>query len=587
MSTVSLNFEGAQGIAAGLDALSRSVETLAQRQTANTRATQAGARASTQAAGSMESLAQSAQRGVQRFQSVASAVQSLVGQLGGESRTAGLVSSLAANVVQFSMLGSALGPGGAVIGGLAAASAGIYQIATQSRDAAEAAAELRTELEHVADARIAAREREAFDREVESGAIGAGRSTEMLTREREIARVELERNVAELREHRDRVTEIRSTYEAAGRAVPEGLVDTLNRETAALREGNAEIRARAEALGEEIDARAEVESFRERADRLRELAALHEPERAGGGRRSGAAPEDPVDEGAFLERMGVEAEAEGLRRRAEAMGEAAAAADRWRAEDAEDFEAWAERRREAEEAALDASRESAEAHRALLAESSDAYAAFADEGVRSVTAVVEAWEEYNDAAKAAGVQTLSTGRLLDRTLAVTANNIADSVGNKMTGAFEQAVGAWLDGSLSFVEAAEKMAQGVIKSLTQEAIVQTVVELARSVASFASQDYAGGIAHAGAAAAWAAVGVVAGSVGAATGAFGGGGQGGATSRDGESAERERGETSSGPVTVNLYYDGLPVTQSEVGAGVARGLRTAQRHGYLPATALRGR
>ena len=202
--------------------------------------------------------------------------------------------------------------------------------------------------------------------------------------------------------------------------------------------------------------------------------------------------------------------------------------------------------------------------------------------VGSLQSVIDAYRELQLTAKGTGVEVRNTGLLMSRSMTATGNTILDSVGNKMTGAFQEAVGAWLDGSKSFVEAAEGMAKGVIKALVMEGIVQAVVEGARSIASFASQDYAGGVAHAGAAAAWAAVAVVAGGVGAATGAFGGGGGAkteGASQRDMASADRERQRGGEpGTMVVNVYADNLPVTQGDLDRVMTQMVRRGiERHG----------
>lgn len=159
-------------------------------------------------------------------------------------------------------------------------------------------------------------------------------------------------------------------------------------------------------------------------------------------------------------------------------------------------------------------------------------------------------------------------------------SVADTVGGTVTNAFKSAVGAWLDGSKSFVQAAEEMAKGVIKALVTEAIVQGVVELARGIADLASYRYDSAGAHFAAAAAWAAVGVVAGTVGAAVGAFGGGGadkgSAGATTRDTANARDQRESQGGGNTTLYVYPGGY-ITKKDVTAGMIDALNEGARSG----------
>lgn len=614
MSVVQLSQVGAQQVAQQIGALSSAVEQLAARQAANTRATQASARANTSASASMQSFAQSAQNGVQRIQGIAGAVQGLVSQLGSTNRTAGLIASVAGATAQFAAMGSMLGPAGTVAGGLVGLATGLISVTNELNDVETAALEARQEIQRLAAARITARTEASAEHGLITGDAGGLSESDLATRgeearlrargaEDEIARLRVALDETGTGSHGIEYSTLTGAARERAEAALEAARETLREQNAIVDGVRREVDARADAARE---AEHMAELARREADFLSSEAAaaagaasatagLDERNRARRDRRGGGGGDSRADDLAeTYRRWEAEEDAFYAARDAAAFEATIAAieAERRRGEELlatkrELAAAELELEREKQDHLHEIAEEAAEVQAQLLADTSEAYAEFT--GAQTIDRLVETWREYNEIAKAAGVQTASTGRLLERSLSVTASSIADSVGNKMTSAFSEAVGAWLDGSKSFVEAAEAMAKGVIKALTQEAIVQTVVELARSVASFASQDYAGGIAHAGAAAAWAAVGVVAGSVGAATGAFGGAGSKGegASARDGASADRERSrDQQSGPTVVNLYYDGLPATQSEVASGVRRGLRTAQRHGYLPAGALTG-
>lgn len=225
----------------------------------------------------------------------------------------------------------------------------------------------------------------------------------------------------------------------------------------------------------------------------------------------------------------------------------------------------------------DATREKAEAQKELAEAAQEASATFRTSWTNSVDAVVQSWHAANAAAAAAGQEQIGIAQLMEGSITSAANSIADSVGGTMTSAFETALGAWLDGSKGFVEAAEDMMKGVVKALVIESIVQTVVEGARAIASFASYDIAGGVGHLGAAAAWAAVGVVAGGIGAATGSFGGGGaKGSATDAGAPRETAQNNQRPAGNTVINVYPGGF-VTRGEVVAGVYEAINEGGRMG----------
>lgn len=247
-------------------------------------------------------------------------------------------------------------------------------------------------------------------------------------------------------------------------------------------------------------------------------------------------------------------------------------ADRLLAIDEAKKSALLDREREHQQAIIDLRREQQTALE-------DADKSYQDRNERSISAIIENFKRLQNAQRTAGASIISTSRLMERSLRATADSIGDSIGNKMTSAFETSLGAWLDGSKSFVEAAEGMAKGVIKALTMEAIVQAVVETARGVASIASYDFPGAAAHFGAAAAWGVVGGVAGGIGAATGAFGGAGaKGGAKdtidSRD--MAAKNTSQSQGNTILMNVYPGGY-ITARDVQAGIIDALNVAARQG----------
>lgn len=198
----------------------------------------------------------------------------------------------------------------------------------------------------------------------------------------------------------------------------------------------------------------------------------------------------------------------------------------------------------------------------------------------SLDAVIDAWRKAQQSLKNAGQSMMGVGELLRVGMTSVANDIADTIGGTMVGAFESALGAWLDGSKSFVEAAEDMVKGVLKALVIESIVQAVTETARGIADLAGYKYDTAALHFAAAAAWGAVGVAAGAVGGAIGAFGGGGKDSAGAGASQSVTPTDASTTaapSQPVTINVYPGGF-ITRRDMYAGVVDALNESAREGY---------
>jgi hypothetical protein len=208
--------------------------------------------------------------------------------------------------------------------------------------------------------------------------------------------------------------------------------------------------------------------------------------------------------------------------------------------------------------------------------------AWANSSATSIEAVIAQSRQLNDAMRASGRVAVTQSQVMDRGFSVVAGSIAETVGGTMVGAFDKAVGAWLDGSKTFVQAAEEMALGVIKSLTQRAIVEAVSEAAQAIASAARYDAAGAALHGAAAAAWAGVGVAAGSLGLAVGAFGGGNSksGGAAPAGPIDTGIQNGaaaEAANAPVIINLYPGNVLGTSDDVAEAVASAMEHARRIG----------
>lgn len=93
---------------------------------------------------------------VQRLGAASAAVQQLASAFGGTGGTPGLISHIAQSTVSFAQLGAALGPGGAVVGGITGALIPAFDAMIHREDAAAAAAralsiDLRTAIGHASE----------------------------------------------------------------------------------------------------------------------------------------------------------------------------------------------------------------------------------------------------------------------------------------------------------------------------------------------------------------------------------------------------------------------------------------------------
>lgn len=176
---------------------------------------------------------------------------------------------------------------------------------------------------------------------------------------------------------------------------------------------------------------------------------------------------------------------------------------------------------------------------------------FRDSWTGSVDDVIEAFDRANEAAKNAGRTQISQGRLMEQAAKSVGNTVLESVGEDVTRAFAASIAAAISGAESFEKVLAKMVQGILNSLLQEAIVQTVREIALGISDTASYKYDSAAAHFAAAAAWGAVGVAAGvGLGAVSAASGGGSASPSAAATASPAPVEERETK--PTTYNIYY-----------------------------------
>jgi hypothetical protein len=548
--------------------------------------------------GLRSNVGQSAQTAAQHLQGTAAAVANLATRMGAPGVTTGanLIGSIAGSTAQFASMGAVLGPGGALAGAIAGAVIGLVGLATAHRDAAaEATAHAVAEGHAAAEIRNAARE--AAD--AAAGTFGSDTSDSDLTRRRDEAAAAARATQAV----RDRyIGESEAIQEANRAAIARHAEedDAADRTLAAIdaeirrrddlratQQADAEERRRAaDAAAEEARQLAEIQHAA--AEEAEAIAAQHAIEdqqtaEATAARAAELAREQQMVEDLAAARARIAAaEAQAKAEQNVALQETILLEEEARRAATPSENEQAAGRAAVEEIAL--LQQKADAYHTLTLATEDATLAFSNGHVSSINEVIDSWHALERTSRASGTAMLSQGRLLERGMVAVGNNIGEVIGSQLKGAFNEALGAWLDGSLSFVEAAERMAKGVIKSLVQESIVQVVVNAAQAIGAVARQDYVAAAGFGAAAAAWAAVGVVGGAVGAGIGAFGGGGasaSGGSASAQTADANRERARQQEQAVTYNIVVNpGGFVTTRDVERGIVDGLNRADRNGYRP-------
>ena len=539
----------------------------------------------------------------QRVQGAASQVSSLSNALGSSAmgRGVGLVAALAGTVAQAAQLGQQFGPAGAVVGALSGAVPIVMSLAQAFEEASIEQSEWRGQMQLTLPTldQMISRTRDLAAATRREGLISQGLGTldeQIAARDRAGERVGI--IGAQRARVREQLTAMQDEGVGSDRDSQQRfahLTSEMTRLTTEFEAARADAQRLAELAAQVIDEEQEI---------AEDIGSIALEDTVAQGRRSAAqraaeaqaifdAAENAAAErlAAFQERQRAVVEARVARE--QEMKEIEEASERAQ-EEAE--QRAVDRAKELDERRLERSNELAQSiadHQKEVTQAAvDAQKAFSNGWVSSIDEVVQAFNEANQALRQAGQQMLSTSRLMERGLTAVGNNIADTIGGTMKGAFESALGAWLDGSKSFVEAAEEMAKGVIKALVVESIVQTVVELARGIAAIAGQDYVSAPLHFAAAAAWAGVGVVAGGIGAATGAIGGGGKGAAaqptntTDLSNRSVREE--SRADAPVTYNLIFGYPVVTESVVRGELYRVLNQGARDGHrLDERAIRGR
>ena len=467
----------------------------------------------------------------QRLAGASSAVQGLIGQLGGQSRTAGLIGATLQTSVQFAQLGAGLGPGGALVGGiLGALIPAIRELISAQDDAAESARALQHEEEMLTERgqRMAEERREQVRLEVESGAI--------LT----LSEEEISRATSLAAERRIEIYgQLQTVAGALRRAEEQGMDHTSGR----FREWTEQA---ATLRTELLDVTAQINNL-DRVTLERGVAGSVLANEGGGG---GTTP--PPTRGGGTDHS-AERQREALEFKASLAAADQADSDARMARLEEEYEAnerlvsrklvWQSQLDEADKQSAQEERERDEARLESLGRQQDAALAQMQEHQQAVT----------EQASATGAELIST----------------------MTNVISQIA----EGNATAEEGAQLMLAAFLQALSQRAQIEALASVAQAISSAASMNFAGMAGHIAAALAWGAVAVATGVGGSAISA-------GVSRAQATRAEAERpaaarsSETTEGKGggTTVINFNGAVVTAqttAELGRTLDRTVGVARR------------
>jgi hypothetical protein len=514
---IGIEFEGADRAAGGVDKVTDSVDSLSQKERDAARTTDeltskqrdaartadalaseqnAAARAANELASKQRSVEQSMQRSAlraieltQKLSGAANAIQSLVATFGGESEAAGLIGKLAASSAATAQLGAALGPQGALVGGIIGAAIPAFQSLLQWLETTrDSTVELEIQNRKAAksfDDLLASRRRSQMESARASRLeMGLGATDEQATLvEQRMARVRSLENqeAAQRREYEQ--TRLNDTVRRANAAF-----DRLGDTQQQLRQAQAELVAAETAYNTSI-----AEQMLDQEELMAELArAANEAAGAetgrsrgggGGGRRSAREQE---------ERMRAEEEARQRNLELQNLMMDALIATM----DGED----------AINAILSEQNEEREKALALIEAEGEAKMARMEEERRRVEEEMELQEQLSEKLKEAA-------RAAEEAEQAQIEQIS-SVNQVIVGGLTDALSAVIAGQKSAEEAFAGMLASFLAYISEQAALEAAINFAQAIAAFARYDMGAGGQHLAAGVAFTAVAVAAGAGAAA-------------------------------------------------------------------------
>lgn len=479
----------------------------------------------------------------QKISSTANAVQALTSQLGGQSRTAGLIGATIASGSQFAQLGAALGPQGALVGAIVGAAVpALVQMANAENEAAEAAVAHREAVDSLVVA-MRTQAQQAGNADAVRRAASSGSTSERTSALSQFSDEQLD--AERQRAIADRQTILRSGGDASSSSDTRDQVRQLGL-----------LRQTIDTLEQETRRRDEVAAAATRQAEATAAAAVVRQEAA---TRGAAAEAQWLSN---LEDLASYTDAQ--RARATAYAELQATLD--------------QEREERERAGLEAVREAFEAQKARDDERGqwnyEQHQAWLQEQAEKMDAIREQMALEDQAALDRMQQAQENDDLLEELNRDAAERGRarveeyQSVTGVIVGGLTEALVAIVSGQKSAEEAFKGLLASFLTFISEQSALKAASEFAFAIADFASQNYSGGVQHLAAGVAFTAVAVAAGAGGAALSApsaAAAGPQEGASSKD-----RDSGGGGGGNVTVNYNAPVIGTSQEAESGRMIRGL-----------------
>lgn len=478
-----------------------------------------------------------------KIQGAVGSVQAMVGALGGQNRTAGLIASMAGAAVQGASLGSMFGPQGALVGAiLNAAIPAIVALTSQHNQAAEAARAHRQEIDALVTAtrtlQTESGNQDAIAQAVANPSLARGYLTQFndqqLSDEAARRREEANQQRDAAEEARRRFTEYTARGGVAGQvseswqeefqAYDRALrsIDVLEQETERRREVAAEAQterdaARVRALeeqGERVIATAQAEATRDAAAAARARAAA------------------AVAAHAQLQRDGADLFGETNAAQQARAGDVLGSVDLSAGVDSRAAQA------EAARASLDAYTLSVQANREAMGEWVDGMGTWQSN-----------FQNMIDLANEGGNSFMSLGEMASTQLASIGGSALQTFGKAATDALMAVITGAKDVGTALLDALQQ----TLLAIGQESLVRALFELAQGIADTASYKYDSAGLHYAAAGVYAGVAAVTLGAGAGMAAARQGGsgspQGSSVDRDNEANRNsQRNQAQEGGITI---------------------------------------
>lgn len=531
-----VQFEGTDEAKRDVDSVSSSVQNLGRKEQEASRATdqfvagqEAASRSSQQVTQNTQAQSLQVIALTQKVSAAANAIQTLATSFGGEGEAAGLLGKIAASSAATAQLGAALGPQGALVGGILGAVIPAFQaFIAKMEETRDYAQELQDELERI---------RNTFDELVSQRERARSEAARERFLEQGTGSVAEQESFVEVRQQQLAAIQAQIDVVNAGRVTRENVerLTELNRQATEARRDLMEARYALEEaqVQQQLDAEEMLEALQEAAN-VTEETTRQPARRGGGGRR--------VDQGDEEERLRAEEEQRKLLLQIEADSAA--------------------KQEEMNELLRQENEEREKILRTIEAESAAKERQMEDER-RRAEEELELQEQLREKLQEAKVAAEEAAEAQMKQI--------QSVNEVIVGGLTDALSAVMSGQKTAEEAFAGMLASFLAYISEMAALEAAVNFAQAISAFAQYRYDAGAQHLAAGVAFTAVAVAAGAGAAALSAPA------TPSAAGPEEGRDTGGRESGGGQVIINWNSPVVTattRAELGREMGHMIRAGQ-------------